>query len=103
MGHVGDGGSPRCAFWVDLPVKRDVLKVTARRGRTQGVFAIERTLNGRSWSLPIHANLEEAFDTSQRSRNVEISGPARDAVDAQYRLAIKAICEGRRRGAYRDA
>ena len=81
-------------FWVDRLVKRDVLKVTARRGRTSGVFSIERTLNGRSLSSPIDANLEETFRHLTSFANVEIPGPTRDAVGAQYRLAIKAVVEG---------
>jgi len=81
-------------FWVDRLVKRDVLKVTARRGRTLGLFSIERTLNGRSLSSPIDANLEETFRYLTSFANVEIPGPARDAVGTQYRLAIKAVVEG---------
>lgn len=81
-------------FWVDLLVKRDVLKVTARRGRTSGVFSIERTLNGRSLSSPIDANLDETFRHLTSFANVEIPRPVRDAVGVQYRLAIKAVVEG---------
>jgi hypothetical protein len=81
-------------FWVDRLVKRDVLKVTARRGRTSGVFSIERTLNGRSLSSPIDANLEETFRHLTSFANVEIPTPAREAVGAQYRLAIRVVVEG---------
>jgi hypothetical protein len=81
-------------FWVDVLVKRDVLTVTARHGRTSDVFSIERTLNGRSLSSPIDVNLEETFRHLTSFANVEIPGLARDAVGAQYRLAIKAVVEG---------
>ena len=70
-------------FWVDHLVKRDVLKVTARRGRTSDVFSIERTLNGRSLRSPIDANLEQTFRHLTSFANVEIAGPARDSVAAQ--------------------
>ena len=81
-------------MWVDPVVKRDVLKAIARRGRTLDVFSIERTLNGRSLSSPIDANLEATFRHLTSFANVEIPGPVRDAVGAQYRLAIKAVVEG---------
>ena len=81
-------------LWVDLLVKRAVLKVTARHGRTSGVFSIERTLNGRSLSSPTDANLEETFRHLTSFANVEIPAPLRGAVGAQYRLAIKAVVEG---------
>jgi hypothetical protein len=81
-------------FWVDRLVKRDELKVTARRGRTSGVFSIERTLNGRSLSSPVDANLEETFRYLTSFANVEIPAPAREALGAQYRLAIKVVVEG---------
>ena len=81
-------------FWVDLLVERDELKVTVRRGRTPGVFSIEHTLNGRSLSSPFEATLEETFRHLTSFANVEIPGPARDAVGAAYRLAIKAVVNG---------
>ena len=80
--------------WVDPIVERDILKVTARRRRTSDVFSIERTLNGRSWGSTVDANLEQTFRHLTSFANVEIPGPVRDAVGAQYRLAIKAVVEG---------
>lgn len=59
-------------FWLDHLVKRGVLKVTARRGRTSGAFSIERTLNGRSLGSPIEANLEETYRHLTSFANVEM-------------------------------
>lgn len=81
-------------FWLDRPVKRGVLKVTARRIPESDVFSIERTLNGRSLGVPIAATLEDTYRHLTSFENVELAGLAPVASDARYRLAIQAVVEG---------
>jgi hypothetical protein len=60
------------AFWIDQGVKRNVLKVSARRTAEPNVFLIERTINRRALGKPILASPEETY----------------------RHLAIKAVVEG---------
>jgi hypothetical protein len=81
-------------FWRDLPIKRGVLKVTARRGPIPGLFEVDRSLNGRSLGAPLEATLEETYRHLTSFVDVQMVDAAPAEPGAQYRLFIKAILEG---------